>query len=163
MPERPMSFSALAVLHAVARGARYGFDVIDATALPSGTVYPALSRHERDGYLRSSWEDLRRAHDEKRPPRKYYALTPEGVRALNAALGRYRALKPIRGLEPALADLPAGADLPAEVDLPAKAGSHMEAVASTFRRKKTAVASAFGRKKTGVASAFRRKKAARGR
>jgi DNA-binding PadR family transcriptional regulator len=96
MTDRAMSFAALSVLHAVAGGARYGFDVIDSTGLPSGTVYPALSRHERDGYLRSVWEDLKQAHDEKRPPRKYYELTPAGVRALNAALARYRALKPVK-------------------------------------------------------------------
>jgi DNA-binding PadR family transcriptional regulator len=136
MPDRPMSFSALGVLHAVARGARYGFDVIDATGLPSGTVYPALSRHERDGYLRSTWEDLRRAHDEKRPPRKYYQLTPEGVRALNAALSRYRALEPIPGLEPAFAG-PAGSAARSERhrQRPAGAGSHKTPVASAFRRK----------------------------
>jgi DNA-binding PadR family transcriptional regulator len=74
------------VLRAVAGGAAYGFDIIDATGLPSGTVYPALSRLEQDGYLRSSWEDLAGAHRQKRPPRRYYRMTPEGRRALDRAL-----------------------------------------------------------------------------
>jgi DNA-binding PadR family transcriptional regulator len=81
-----MGFAAVRVLRAVAGGIVYGFDIIDATGLPSGTVYPALSRLEQDGYLRSSWEDLAAAHRQKRPPRRYYKLTPEGRRALDTAL-----------------------------------------------------------------------------
>lgn len=82
----------MTVLNAIARGSEYGFDIIDATGLPSGTVYPALSRLERDGYLKSGWEDARTAHAEKRPPRRYYRLTAEGSRALSEAVGRLRAL-----------------------------------------------------------------------
>ncbi len=83
---RQSGFAALKVLKAIAAGAEYGFDIIDATGLASGTVYPALSRHERDGYLRSSWEDPVKAHRERRPPRRYYRITAEGRRALDAAL-----------------------------------------------------------------------------
>ena len=50
----------MSVLQAIADGVEYGFDVIDRTGLPSGTVYPALSRLERDGYVRSAWEDAAR-------------------------------------------------------------------------------------------------------
>jgi hypothetical protein len=45
--------SAVAVLDAIARRIRHGFDIMDATRLPSGTVYPILGRLERDGYVRS--------------------------------------------------------------------------------------------------------------
>jgi DNA-binding PadR family transcriptional regulator len=83
---RSSGLAALRVLQAVASGLEYGFDIIDATGLPSGTVYPALSRHERDGYVRSSWEDPIRAHRERRPPRRYYQITPHGRRALQQAL-----------------------------------------------------------------------------
>jgi PadR family transcriptional regulator, regulatory protein PadR len=93
---RGLSFAAVSVLDAIARGYEYGFDVIDATGLPSGTVYPALSRLERDGYLRSDWEDDKAAHAEKRPPRRYYRLTASGARALASAAKRYRALGRIR-------------------------------------------------------------------
>ena len=89
---RQLSLSAVTVLNAIARGSEYGFDIIDATGLPSGTVYPALSRLERDGYLKSGWEDARTAHAEKRPARRYYRLTAHGSGALAAAVARLRAL-----------------------------------------------------------------------
>ncbi len=80
-----MGLAALKVLHAIAAGSEYGFDIIDATGLPSGTVYPALSWHERQGYVRSSWEDLAKAHKNRRPARRYYRITPQGRRALDDA------------------------------------------------------------------------------
>ena len=64
---RRLSVTAVSVLQAVASGFEYGFDIIDHTGLPSGTVYPALSRLERDGYVKSSWEDERRAYRDGRP------------------------------------------------------------------------------------------------
>src|SRR5262245_9502431 len=94
---RRMSITALTVLQAIANGVEYGFDIIDSTGLPSGTVYPALSRLERDGYVRSAWEDERRAHREGRPARRYYRLTAPGVRALNEALTYYRRVIPAAG------------------------------------------------------------------
>jgi DNA-binding PadR family transcriptional regulator len=90
MSPRALGHATLAVLNALADGHRYGFDIIDRTGLPSGTVYPALSRFERDGYVRSAWEDLQAAHDDKRPPRRYYRLTPQGRRVLDAALAQLR-------------------------------------------------------------------------
>lgn len=80
-----LGLAALKVLQAIAGGCEYGFDIIDATGLASGTVYPALSRHERDGLVRSSWEDSARAFREGRPPRRYYAITAEGRRAIETA------------------------------------------------------------------------------
>lgn len=94
---RQLSITAVSVLQAVADGYEYGFDVIDRTGLPSGTVYPALSRLERDGYLRSAWEDEAAAHAEGRPARRNYRVTAPGARALVAALAHYRALVPLGG------------------------------------------------------------------
>jgi PadR family transcriptional regulator PadR len=91
---RRLSFTTVAVLRAIADGFEYGFDIIDATGLPSGTVYPALSRLEHDGCLRSAWEDERSAHEEGRPARRYYRLTAAGTRALEEALERYRRVIP---------------------------------------------------------------------
>jgi DNA-binding PadR family transcriptional regulator len=91
---RKLSITTVSVLQAIANGYQYGFDVIDRTGLPSGTVYPALSRLERDGYLKSAWEDEREAHTEGRPARRYYRLTAPGVRALADAVSYYRALLP---------------------------------------------------------------------
>jgi len=96
-PSRPLSFAVVQVLHALASGYQYGFDVIDVTGLASGTVYPALGRLERDGLVRSAWEDLAHAHREKRPPRRYYSVTPRGLEALDEALERFHALKPVKG------------------------------------------------------------------
>jgi PadR family transcriptional regulator, regulatory protein PadR len=91
---RGPSITAVSVLQAIADGHQYGFDIIDRTGLPSGTVYPALSRLERDGYLKSSWEDEAEAHAEGRPARRNYRLTAPGVRALAEAVARYRAMLP---------------------------------------------------------------------
>jgi len=91
---RRLSITAVTVLQAIANGYEYGFDIIDHTALPSGTVYPALSRLERDGLVRSAWEDEAAAHAEGRPARRYYRVTAPGVRALADAVAFYRALLP---------------------------------------------------------------------
>jgi PadR family transcriptional regulator PadR len=93
---KSLSVAALTVLHAVAQGTAHGFDIIDTIGLPGGTVYPALSRLERDGFVSSSWEDVHIARADHRPPRRYYRATPLGVRTLNEALGRLHALKPVR-------------------------------------------------------------------
>ena len=90
-----MSVTAIGVLQAIANGFEYGFDIIDHTGLPSGTVYPALSRLERDGYVRSAWEDNQRAHREGRPARRYYRITAPGTRALDETLTYYRTLIPL--------------------------------------------------------------------
>lgn len=91
-----MSFQAVAVLHAVGSGIPYGFQIVEHTGLTSGTVYTSLGRLERDAYVRSRWEDARTARQEKRPPRRYYAITAHGVRALEDSLARYQALRPLR-------------------------------------------------------------------
>lgn len=97
------------VLHALARGHCHGFDILEETGLTSGTVYPALERLETLGLASSSWEDARRARTEKRPPRRYFEITPAGKAELVEALHRYKALAPVtidgvrhpRGVEPA--------------------------------------------------------------
>jgi DNA-binding PadR family transcriptional regulator len=89
-----------AILHAVASGSQFGFDIMNATGLTSGTVYPALERLEAAGYLRSKWEDEAAAHAEGRPARRYFTLTASGATALRAALARYRALRPLPGFAP---------------------------------------------------------------
>jgi DNA-binding PadR family transcriptional regulator len=95
-----LSYGAAAILHAVASGQRFGFDIIDATGLTSGTVYPTLERLEAGGLLRSRWEGAEQAHREGRPARRYFDLTAAGAAALTAALERYKALRPIPGFAP---------------------------------------------------------------
>lgn len=93
-----LSLGSIAILQAIASGSRFGFDIMSATGLTSGTVYPALDRLEQIGLLRSHWEDEALAHAEGRPARRYFALTPKGRAALTAA--RDKVLRSIR-IDPA--------------------------------------------------------------
>jgi DNA-binding PadR family transcriptional regulator len=87
-----VSLSATAVLLAISRGSRHGFDIMDAADLPSGTVYPVLARLEERGYVRSRWEPISTAQKDKRPPRRYYAITAAGREALARSIEHYRTL-----------------------------------------------------------------------
>jgi DNA-binding PadR family transcriptional regulator len=90
-----LTYSTALVLQALARGYHYGFDVMDVTNLPSGTVYPILRRLDREALVRSRWEKEAVARREQRPSRRYYELTAAGERLLAEAAGRYRALDAI--------------------------------------------------------------------
>ncbi len=74
-----------AVLGLLARGERYGSQVVDelatqpALALTAGTVYPLLSRLLKAGLIASTWQE-----SPVGPPRKYYRLTEAG-RSAHAA------------------------------------------------------------------------------
>ncbi len=92
MSPRGMGHATVAVLRAVADGHAYGFDVIDRTKLPSGTVYPALASLSRRGLVKASWEDDALAREDGRPRRRYYQLTPSGKSALSDALKRLESL-----------------------------------------------------------------------
>ena len=87
------------VVDALSRGFRHGFDILDATGLPSGTVYPILRRLEHEGLAASRWENAKIAQEEQRPPRRYYELTPEGEALVTAARARFPMLAalPARG------------------------------------------------------------------
>jgi PadR family transcriptional regulator PadR len=98
-----MTFPTALVLQALSRGFHYGFDIMDATGLPSGTVYPILRRLDREGLLESSWEDAAEAQKAQRPTRRYYAITPEGERMLANASARYHTLE--QAIAPASARL----------------------------------------------------------
>jgi PadR family transcriptional regulator, regulatory protein PadR len=62
-----------------------GTDLLTRTSLASGTLYPILLRLERAGWLRSQWEalDPRAAG---RPRRRYYSITPLGIRRAEGAM-----------------------------------------------------------------------------
>jgi len=92
MARRRIGPATIEVLQAIAGGRRYGFDIMEATGLPGGTVYPALAALERDGLVRSSWEDPHIAHADKRPPRRYYEVAPAGESALRQELDRLQRL-----------------------------------------------------------------------
>jgi DNA-binding PadR family transcriptional regulator len=98
MSPRNLGLSTLTVLHSVFGGCRYGFDVIDATGLQSGTVYRALSKLEERGLLRSQWEPANEALREKRPRRKYYEVTPSGEAELIASREQLLTLVKLAGI-----------------------------------------------------------------
>lgn len=89
---RALSAATVSVLRAIAQGTAYGFDIMDETGLPSGTVYPILTRLTRRGLLDSRWEDPEIEREGGRPPRRYYTMTDEGRQALEQAVTRFREL-----------------------------------------------------------------------
>ncbi len=85
---RALGAATVAVLNALRNGHRFGLDMMDATGLPSGTVYPTLARMEARDFVESEWENEAVAKAEGRPRRRYYRLTPAGARALSEAVER---------------------------------------------------------------------------
>ncbi|NMM22113.1 MAG: PadR family transcriptional regulator [Phycicoccus sp.] len=69
----------------------YAFDLVrqlsdsDGMVISEGTIYPLLSRLRRDGWVSTTW-----AESVEGPPRRYYALTPAGERALLAFAAEWR-------------------------------------------------------------------------
>jgi PadR family transcriptional regulator PadR len=84
-----LSHTVAIILKALSLGYQFGFDIMEVTGLPSGTVYPALRRLERDGLVSSNWEAEEEAVKEQRPARRYYTLTRQGREAELAATKRY--------------------------------------------------------------------------
>ena len=87
-----LTYPTAAVLLAIRARHRYGFDIMDATGLPDGTVYPILRRLERRGVLVGAWEEESTARAEQRPQRRYYRLTPVGEEALAEVMERFPTL-----------------------------------------------------------------------
>ena len=87
--EPKLSHTAALILQAIHAGHVYGFGVMETTGLPSGTVYPAMRRLERDALIVSRWERQAIADAEQRPPRKYYRLTKTGKSTLDNMYKRY--------------------------------------------------------------------------
>lgn len=84
-----LSHTAAMILKAIQMGDGYGFSVMEMTGLPSGTVYPAMRRLERDALIVSKWERQSIADAAQRPPRKYYRLTKGGLAAVESSQKRY--------------------------------------------------------------------------
>ncbi|NIP80221.1 MAG: PadR family transcriptional regulator [Gemmatimonadetes bacterium] len=97
-----LTYPTAAVLIAIAHGHRYGFDIMDATGLPDGTVYPILRRLERRGVLEGRWEEEDAARAQQRPQRRYYALTAVGEASLEEVLERFPSLPRLFGTDLAL-------------------------------------------------------------
>jgi DNA-binding PadR family transcriptional regulator len=87
--EPRLSHTSAMILQAIGAGYIYGYTVMEVTGLPSGTVYPAMRRLERDQLIRSQWERQSIADAAMRPPRKYYRLTRSGEALLETSRKRY--------------------------------------------------------------------------
>ena len=77
---------------------RYGYDLMKAAGLSSGTLYPLLARLTDDGWLESRWEE---SEFPGKPPRQLYRLTATGRIEARHALERAHAswLRPPRTSE----------------------------------------------------------------
>lgn len=83
------------VMAVVEQGPLHGYAIIDELRrrsrgefdLPEGTVYPALHRLERLGYLSSRWDDGAGRR------RRVYALTRAGHKALEAKRSEWRGFR----------------------------------------------------------------------
>jgi DNA-binding MarR family transcriptional regulator len=98
----------------------YGFEVIRATGLASGTVYPILARLEAEGWVKSEREEINAA-DEGRPARRYYTLTTAGTLQAREAVTRFAAHLAKLGITEAPAQPPGpvsigGIEIPLVVD-----------------------------------------------
>ena len=79
------------VLALVADGERYGFDIVrslgsvEGMVTGEGTLYPLLARLKKDGRVSTTWRE-----SVEGPPRKYYAITEEGRRALGDFVAQWQ-------------------------------------------------------------------------
>jgi PadR family transcriptional regulator PadR len=72
------------VLALISEGESYAFDIVRVLTArdfvtSEGTIYPLLSRLRNDGLVTTIWRE-----SEAGPPRRYYRITEEGRRALEA-------------------------------------------------------------------------------
>ncbi|MPV35858.1 PadR family transcriptional regulator [Georgenia subflava] len=83
-----LEYCVLALLRS---GTSYGLDIArvlnrDGVLMRGeGTLYPLLARLRRSGLVETTWQESAAG-----PPRRYYALTPEGERALDAFARTWR-------------------------------------------------------------------------
>jgi DNA-binding PadR family transcriptional regulator len=87
-----MTLQTMLILQALLRDPSrelYGLELSEETGLLPGTAYPILLRLENEGWVTSRWEDID-PRAEKRPPRRYYRLTPNGAAQASAAIASAR-------------------------------------------------------------------------
>lgn len=81
------------VLALIREGESYAFDIVRVLAArgfvtSEGTVYPLLSRLRRDGLATTSWRESAAG-----PPRRYYRITDDGQRALEAFAADWKSFR----------------------------------------------------------------------
>lgn len=78
---------AMALLSGPTR--HWGYELSKRADVRSGVLYPMLSRMLDEGWVQDGWEDPNTLCD-KRPPRRYYELTPKGRLALGGVVQQAR-------------------------------------------------------------------------
>lgn len=70
-------------------GRHWGYELTKQAGIRSGALYPVLHRMLGEGWLVDGWED--REEVGKRPPRRYYELTGDGIEQLGGLLAEAKA------------------------------------------------------------------------
>ncbi|GAA2685872.1 PadR family transcriptional regulator [Nonomuraea recticatena] len=78
---------ALALMEDI-QGRQWGYELSKRAGVRSGVLYPILHRMLDEGWLEDGWEEAEGLG--KRPPRRYYKLTDQGVSELGALLSQAR-------------------------------------------------------------------------
>ena len=82
-----LTYATTFILRVISQGRPYGFEIMDVTGLPSGTVYPALRRLEACGLIRGGWN--KRTTKGGGPSRRCYQITKAGKEFLLQAEERF--------------------------------------------------------------------------
>jgi PadR family transcriptional regulator PadR len=81
----------LCILAILARGKRYGYDIVqelsgaEGLVIKEGTIYPLLNRLMAERLVAAQWQPSPAG-----PARKYYTLTPRGQETLARLLAQWR-------------------------------------------------------------------------
>ncbi len=84
----------LCILNAIKGTSLYGYDIvrklrnIEGLVISEGTIYPILSRLNREGFVQTTIKESTEG-----PPRKYYELTAKGKKILNEMNGYWQDIK----------------------------------------------------------------------
>ena len=87
MGQKNLTYATTFILRVISQGRPYGFEIMDVTGLPSGTVYPALRRLEASGLIRGAWD--KRTNKSGGPSRRCYHMTKAGQEFLLQAEERF--------------------------------------------------------------------------
>jgi PadR family transcriptional regulator, regulatory protein PadR len=74
----------------------YGYDLMKAAGVPSGTLYPMLAWLQQQGLVESRWQAAL-PDSGGRPPRRYYRLTTEGFQIARLELAAAAAAGAVGG------------------------------------------------------------------
>jgi DNA-binding PadR family transcriptional regulator len=71
-------------------GERYGLDLAREIGVRTGSLYPVLARMAAARLIEGQFEELPLDGQRRRPPRRFYRITPTGEKLVDAAAARLR-------------------------------------------------------------------------